>query len=109
LHALHLHDGPDQVLIRPLKTSKSLQFFISSGRQFHIFGPRCLKDFVPYFFDAVAFTINILRSGFLVFRLKMFFMYGGFNSFSVLKISVAKFLNFLISIVGLFDFSSSWL
>ena len=74
-HALHLHVGPSQLLIKFLKMVKFTLVFNSGDRQFHILGPKCLSESVPYFLDSVTFTISIFLYGLrFVFNSKISFI-----------------------------------
>ena len=95
--------GPDHILINVLKIFKFAALLIADGKEFHILGPRLLNEFVPYFLVLWWSTINLFsETSLLVFNLKISFINIGFISFRVLKISIARFLSFLTSMVGLF-------
>ena len=47
MHTLHLHFGPNQVLMYSLNFGNDVSDFIFDGRLFHIFGPKVLKLWVP--------------------------------------------------------------
>ena len=102
MHVLHLHDGPDHVLIRHLKVLRSFASLSSFDKEFQILGPRLLNVSVPYLFDFCVNTVSLLGlEPPLVFMVKISFINIGFKSLIVLKTSVANNLSFLISSVGL--------
>ena len=101
---LQAHSGPDQVFMSLLKVDRFPTPLISDGKLFQILGPNDLKESVPYRLVLCVFTKSFsLESSLIEFWVNTSFIKDGFKQFKVLKISVAKILNFLISTEGLLD------
>ena len=63
MHAVQLHEGPDHVFIRFLKTKMFSLFLMFVGKQFQILGPRCLSESVPYFLVLIVLAKFLLLFG----------------------------------------------
>ena len=101
--------GSAHVFISCLKVERFGAFLMSSGRLFQILGPNALKESVPYFFVFCDFTKSLFRLwSRLVLRVKTYLIEMRFKSLMVLKISLARILICLISIVILSAIFKRW-
>ena len=62
LHTLHLHFGPDHVLMNFLNSNNDVVDLMYSGNVFHMFAPKALKLLFPNF---VVFWVSMYRLCFL--------------------------------------------
>ena len=105
---LHLHFEPYHVSINSLNFSYECSALIFLGRLFQICGPRhviLLSPNLTVYLHGISRSFSLLFENFLL--LKRFFVKEGLRSFIVLKVSKARVLILLISIVHLFDFCRS--